>query len=168
MNLLARLLRGWRGHPAHPPLTDVTMGASTVGAVAVIAGLLGFLEARMVNLAFLALAVGLISSVLTILTGVVDYVRIARGSPLRRTATLHWVVQVIATAMFLVAAALLQPARNAGAMPWGGGLVALAAWAALTFGSWVGGALVFVHGMRVLGEPDAPTREALKPKWPPD
>ena len=168
MGWLANALRGWRGHPLHPPLTDVTVGAFTVAAVAVIVGLLGFLEARMLDVAFLASVVGLVSSAFTILTGTVDFVRIERGSPMRRTGTLHWVVQVVSTAMFLAATALLQPGRNDGAMPLGGGLLLLGAWVVLTFGAWVGGGLITYHGMRVVNRPDAPTREAIKPKFPPD
>ena len=168
MRWVLNVLRGFRGHPAHPPLTDVTVGAFTVNAVAVVCGLIGFQEARMLDLAFLSAVVTLVAAALTILTGLVDYVRIPRGSSMRRTASLHWVVQVSSTSVLLVATALLQPGSNDGQMPLVGAVLALAAWLLMAFGAWVGGALVTVHGMRVLNEPDAPTRDAISPHFPPD
>jgi hypothetical protein len=33
----------------------------------------------------------------------------------------------------------------------------------LTLGGWLGGAIVFVHGMRVLGLSNEPTRRAVSP-----
>ena len=168
MRWLVNMLRGFRGHPAHPPLTDITVGAFTVNAVSVVAGLLGFKEARMIDLAYLSGVLTLAVAALTILTGLVDFVRIPRGSSMRRTATLHWVVQVSSTSALLVATALLRPATNDGQMPIVGAITALGAWIVMAFGAWVGGALVTVHGMRVLNKPDASTREAIAPHFPPD
>jgi uncharacterized membrane protein len=165
---LARALRGFRGHPAHPALTDVTVGAWTVVAAASAAGLLGFAERRMADAAFVAAVVTLVSTLLTIPTGAVDYARIERGTPLRRTASLHWVIQIWATTVLLVATALLDPGPRSTAMPSIGGWLAVGSWLVMVFGSWVGGALVTVHGMRVLNEPDMPTGQAIKPKYPPD
>ena len=39
----------------------------------------------------------------TALTGFVDWLRIARGTPLWRTATAHMIAMVLATAFFLIA-----------------------------------------------------------------
>jgi hypothetical protein len=43
-------------------------------------------------------------------------------------------------------------------------VLTLAGFAVLTLGGWLGGTIVFVHGMRVLGRLDAPAREAVKPE----
>ncbi len=167
MRRLAWLLRGWRGHPLHPPLTDVTIGSFTVTAVAVVVGWAGFVERRMLDVAFLSAVIGIISAAFTILTGFADYVRIRRGTAMRRTVNLHWVVNLLSIAAFTGAAALLQPGWNDGQMPVGGGILVLAAYGGIAFGGWVGGSIVFYYGMRVIGEPQTPTREALKPKFPP-
>ena len=119
----------------------------------------------MADAAFVAGVVTLISTLLTIPTGAADYVRIERGTQLRRTATLHWVVQVWATSILLVATALLDQGP---AMPVLGASLAIVSWFVMVFGSWVGGALVTVHGMRVLNEPDMPTKQAISPKLPTD
>jgi hypothetical protein len=39
----------------------------------------------------------------------------------------------------------------------------LCGFAALTAGGWLGGAIVFVHGMRVLSLPDEPAISAVSP-----
>jgi hypothetical protein len=39
----------------------------------------------------------------------------------------------------------------------------LVGYAVLTTGGWLGGAIVFVHGMRVLSLADVPTRTAVSP-----
>ncbi|MDQ4005336.1 MAG: DUF2231 domain-containing protein [Actinomycetota bacterium] len=167
MRLLVAALRGFRGHPAHPALTDVTVGAWTVNAVAAVCGLLGFLDVRMVDVAYISGVITLASILLTIPTGAVDYVRIERGSSMRRTATLHWVVQIWATSILLVATGLLG--SNDGVRdPVLAEVLSVAGWLVMVFGSWVGGAMVTVHGMRVLNEPNMPTAEAISPKFPPD
>lgn len=160
--------RGFRGHPIHPPLTDVVVGAFTVAVVAVVVGWVGFLEARMVDVAFLASVVGLVAALPTATTGFVDYLRMPRGSSLRRTTTLHWVAMVLSVAVFTAGAALLQPGDAGGRMPILGGAVVVGGWVVLLFGSWVGGGIVFHHGMRVLGDAEVSTREAIRPKLPPD
>lgn len=165
--LLQAMGRGFRGHPIHPPLTDVVFGAFTVSAVAVLVGWTGFLEDRMVDVAFVSAVIGLVAAVPTAVTGFVDHLRIPRGSNLRRTVTLHWVLMVVTVAVFLAGAALLQPGETDG-MPILGGAVVLAGWGVLFLGGWVGGGIVFYHGMRVLGERDARTGEVLRPKLPPD
>jgi uncharacterized membrane protein len=168
MKWLVAALRGFRGHPAHPALTDVTVGAWTVQVVAAVCGLLGFLETRMLDVAYISGVITLASILLTIPTGAVDYVRIERGSQMRRTATLHWVVQVWATSILLVATGLLGSANDSAREPLLAEVLSVAGWLVMVFGSWVGGAMVTVHGMRVLNEPDMPTGEAISPKFPPD
>ena len=168
MKLMQALLRGFRGHPIHPPLTDITIGAYTVATLVVLLGWAGLAERRLASFAYAAIVVALISSVLTVVTGLADYLRIPRGTPLRRTAAIHWVVMVWATAVFLVAAVLLRNAYETSHITLAAALVTVAGWLTMTFGAWVGGTIVFVHGMRVLKERDVPTGQALKPHLPPD
>jgi uncharacterized membrane protein len=160
---LRNLVRGTEGHPSHPPLTDATIGAFTVGVVAAVLGWLGIEEDGMAAVAFLAIVLGLVFSIPTIVTGFVDYLEISRGTPLWRTATLHWLAMVFAVATFLVAAALLHDGWSSGDVSGAGTIVAIAAEGLLTLGGWIGGTIVFVHGMRVLGRLDLPTRKAISP-----
>jgi uncharacterized membrane protein len=160
---LLRLVRGPEGHPSHPPLTDATIGTYTVGTAAAILGWLGVEEAGMASAALLAIVLGLVFSLPTLVTGFVDYLQISRGTPLWRTATLHWLAMVTAVATFLVGAALLQDGWASGDVSGAAVLVALAAEVLLVAGGWIGGAIVFVHGMRVVNRVDLPTRNAVSP-----
>lgn len=162
------LMRGFRGHPSHPPFTDLTIGAFSVGSILAVLGAFGFRERLTGAGAYLAVVVGLVAATVTILTGFLDYVRIPRGTSARRTAMIHWTTMVTATAVYVAAAALLQRAYSAGNVTPAAAIVSAVAWAILLWGSWVGGAMVFVYGVRVLGHGDESTSDALKPKLPPD
>jgi uncharacterized membrane protein len=164
MKRLLGLLRGFPGHPLHPPLTDATVGSLTLGTILVLASWLGLAESKTVAGGLLALAVGLVLAVPTVLTGFVDYLDIPRGTARWRTATLHWLAMVSATGVFLVAAALLQDDFDAGEAGAAGALCALGALLLLTLGGWLGGTLVFVHGERVLDETGEPTTRAVVPQ----
>jgi hypothetical protein len=37
----------------------------------------------------------------------------------------------------------------------------------MAFGGWLGGTIVFVHGMRVMSQPERPTRDAIRPEQGP-
>jgi hypothetical protein len=80
MSRLLGLLRGFPGHPAHPPFTDATIGSFTLGTILVLASWLGLAESETVTGGMLALAVGLVLAVPTIVTGLIDYLDIPRGT----------------------------------------------------------------------------------------
>ncbi|MFN2525848.1 MAG: DUF2231 domain-containing protein [Actinomycetota bacterium] len=169
MRTIIRLLRGFRGHPAHPPLTDASIGAYTVATVAATLGWLGVEEAAMAKAAFVAIVIGLVVSVATILTGFVDYLRIRRGTPLWNTATVHWIVMALANGAFIASAALLDGGFHASRLEGGAALATLAGFALLLVGGWIGGAVTYVYGMRVINETEKRARDAiLKPEYPPD
>lgn len=169
IRFLVQLLRGFRGHPAHPPLTDASIGAYTAGVVAVVLGWLGVEEATMAKAAFVAIAVGLVVTVATIVSGVVDYLRIPRGTALWNATTVHWIVMLFATSAFLTADAALQSGFETGQVSNTAAVTTVVAYLLLTVGGWIGGALVFVYGMRVTGESDKPATDALlRPEFPPD
>lgn len=167
MKRIVELLRGMTGHPSHPPLTDATIGAFTAGFITALLGWFGVAEETLARTSFVVIVIGVVCAAPTMLTGFLDYFRMRAGTPIRRTATLHWVSMVASTALFIVAGVLLRGGYDAGTVSAGAGLVTLAAWLVLLFGGWVGGSIVFVYGMRVLMEPGTPTAEALRPKLPP-
>jgi uncharacterized membrane protein len=169
MRTLIDLLRGFRGHPAHPPLTDISIGSYTVGTVAAVLGWVGVQEAAMAEAAFVAIVVGLLVSIATILTGFVDYLRIRRGTALWRTSTVHWVVMALANAAFITAAAMLQGGFDASEMSTSAAVVTIVGFALLVVGGWIGGTITYVYGMRVINERDKPAHDAiLRPNFPPD
>jgi uncharacterized membrane protein len=158
-----QLLHGLPGHPLHPPLTDVTLGAFAFATVAAVLAQLGVAEEQFAHGWWLALVVGLVASAATGGTGWLDYFTITPGTPLRRTAFAHGLTMYGALAAFALAAILGYGAYGddeVTALPFG---LTLAGFAVLTVGGWIGGSVVFVHGMRVLSLPGKPTRETVSP-----
>src|SRR5919205_738164 len=83
---LSYLVRGLPGHPLHPPLTDATIGIYTAATVAGVLSAIGVSERNTATVWWLTLVIGLIVTVPTALTGLIDWLGIEWGSPLWRTA----------------------------------------------------------------------------------
>lgn len=146
---LSYLWRGLPGHPLHPPLTDATIGAYTFAFVAVILAKAGVAEHAAARAWWLALVVALCVSVPTVLTGLLDWLTITSGTRLFRTATTHMLVMATASVCFLLAAIFGHACYVAADVSIGPLVLTVAGFAVLMVGGWLGGAIVFVHGMRV-------------------
>jgi uncharacterized membrane protein len=160
---LSMLWRGLPGHPIHPPLTDATIGIYTFATIAALADVLGISDDAAAHGWWLALATGLIVTVPTALTGLADWLTIESGTPLKRTATLHLGAMVTATVVFLLALLVGKDSFDSGDISAGPLLLTLLGYALLTLGGWLGGTIVFVHGMRVLKLVDEPAGRASSP-----
>jgi uncharacterized membrane protein len=160
---LTYLIRGLPGHPLHPPLTDATIGAYTAAAVLGFASIVGVAEKGAAHGWWLALVLGLIFTVPTALAGLADWLTISPGTPLKRTATSHLIAMVTATVFFLIAALIGHSGYTHGAVDAGPYVLTLIGFAAIAVGGWLGGAIVFVHGMRVLSLVDEPAARAASP-----
>ena len=160
---LSYLWRGLPGHPIHPPLTDATIGTYTFATVMALVDVVGLAEHNGAKAWWLALIVGLILTVPTALTGLLDWLTITSGTPLRRTATTHLAVMVTATILFGLAALFGYGGYERGDVTAGSLVLTLAGFVALTVGGWLGGTITFVHGMRVLNLVDEPAARAAAP-----
>jgi uncharacterized membrane protein len=160
---LSYLIKGPPGHPLHPPLTDATIGAYTVAAVLAFFSKIGVSSHATATGWWLALLVALVITALTALTGLVDWLQITRGTPLWRTATLHLVTMLSATVVFLVALLWGHKGYTHAAVESGPFALTLIGFALLTLGGWLGGSIVFGHGMRVLELVDEPAARAISP-----
>lgn len=157
------LVKGMPGHPLHPPLTDATIGIYTFATVSAVLSKLGIAEHAFAQAWWLALVVGLVTTVLTALTGFIDWLSIERGTELWKTATSHMVAMLAATVFFLVAALAGHDGYTDRAVTTGSFILTLIGFLLLTLGGWLGGAIVFTHGMRVLSLVDEPARRAASP-----
>jgi uncharacterized membrane protein len=160
---LSYLLKGLPGHPLHPPLTDATIGIYTFATVAAVADVTGISNHAASQGWWLALVLGLIVTVATALTGLVDWLSIEWGSPLWKTATSHMLAMVTATVFFGLAALFGHDDFRAGSLTAGSFVLTLVGFALLTLGGWLGGTIVFVHGMRVLNLLNEPAGRAASP-----
>lgn len=158
---LRYLVQGLPGHPLHPPLTDATIGMFVLAAGLALIGALGAIEDEAGKACWLALIGGLIIAVPTAATGFADWIRLDWGSARWRTATQHLTAMITAVALFAVAAWLQHRGYERGEVTTGGLVFSLAGVVVLTVGGWLGGAIVFVHGVRVLAAEDR--SESSKP-----
>jgi uncharacterized membrane protein len=134
----------------HPPLTDATIGTYTFATAAAVLSKLGIAEESAAKGWALALVVGLVVSAPTALTGLIDWLRIEGGTPLKRTATSHLIAMVSATVFFALAAIFGHGAYTHGNVSGGAYALTVIGFLLMTLGGWLGGAIVFVHGFRVL------------------
>jgi uncharacterized membrane protein len=163
MDSLLRLIKGWPGKPSHPPLTDASIGAYTVGAAMLVAGKLGLQTPQMAVGALIAISGGLLLAAPTALTGLLDWLDLPKGTPVRTVATVHLIVMVSATVLFALAWLTQRPGYNHGEVRTSALILGLIAELTLTVGGYLGGTIVFVYGKRVLGRESTPVADALVP-----
>jgi uncharacterized membrane protein len=157
------LWQGLPGHPIHPPLTDATIGVYTFATVAALADVTGISTNAGTHAWWLGLLFGLITTVATALTGFADWLTIEWGTELWKTATFHMIAMVSATVFFGLAAIFGHDDFNAGDVTAGPFILTVVGFGLLTLGGWLGGSVVFVHGMRVLNLVREPTERAVSP-----
>jgi len=157
------LLHGLPGHPVHPPLTDVTIGAFTFGTLAAILSRAGVAPHGFAAAWWLALVVGACSAVPTAATGLLDWLTITRGSELWKTATVHALAMITSTVLVVLAIVFGHHGYAYGDVPTAALVPTVCGFATLVVGGWLGGAITYVHGMRVLGLSDEPAVRAVAP-----
>jgi uncharacterized membrane protein len=112
---------------------------------------------------WLALVIGLIATAFTAVTGFIDWLSLEWRSNLWWTATWHMCSMLTATVFFLIAALVGHAGYRHGAVETAPFILTLVGFGFLTLGGWLGGAVVFVHGMRVLSLTGEPPGRAVAP-----
>ena len=146
------LLAGPYGHPFHPVLVTVPIGAWVSSVVLDIAARVGHDTSALTLGATWLLGIGLVGAVLAATVGFLDYLGIPSGTRAHRVALLHMVLNLTATALFLVALLLRlgDPSRtNTLAF-----VLALVGLAGVGLSGTLGGELTFRYGVRVAAETD--------------
>jgi uncharacterized membrane protein len=147
---LSYLIKGLPGHPLHPPLTDLTIGTYSFATIAALLNIIGLVEKSAASGWWIALVVGLCSTALTATTGFIEWIEIEWASDLWKTATTHLAAMLAATGAFLAAVLVGHGDYTKGTVGTSAFVLTLIGFALLTFGGWLGGTIVFVHGMRVI------------------
>lgn len=160
---MASLMKGFAGKPPHAPLTDIGIGAYTAGVAMLVAGAAGFQESAMATASVLAIAVGLIAAVPTIITGLVDLFSIPATSPARTLGWWHLTVMATATGMFAGTFRVQLAGYSNGTVITTAVILGVISWLLLVVGGYLGGALTFVYGVRVLKRPETAVADALIP-----
>ena len=157
------LLRGLPGHPFHQPLTGATIGAYTFATAMAVLSRAGVSEHNTATAWWLAVITGLVFTIPTAITGFADWLYIEGGTPLWRTATIHLSVMLTATVVFAITAGAGHADYTGGSVGGGSLVLTVVGYVLLAAGGWLGGAIVFTHGMRVLKLVDEPTSRAISP-----
>ncbi|MBW8742390.1 MAG: DUF2231 domain-containing protein [Gaiellaceae bacterium] len=160
---LSYLWRGLPGHPIHPPLTDATIGAYTFATVAALIQVIGITSHSGAYAWWLALVAGAIFSTVTVTTGFLDWLTIESGTPLKRTANAHALANATASVFFILAIIIGHKHYTHGLVGTGPFILTVIGFCFLTLGGWLGGAITYVHGMRVLNLLTEPARKASAP-----
>ena len=160
---LSYLWHGLPGHPIHPPLTDATIGIYTFATIAAFLDVVGITERNGAYGWWIALIVGLVVTAATALTGLADWLLLEWGSEIWKTATAHMLAMLSATVFFALAAIFGHASYRHGDVSAGAFVLTLIGFGLLTLGGWFGGAIVFVHGMRVLSLVEEPAQRAVAP-----
>ena len=163
MSPLLDLVRGFPGKPSHPPLTDASIGAYTVGVAMLVLGALGVEEEQMAHGSLLAISGGLLVALPTAGTGLLDWLRIEKGTPAKTAATVHLVTMVSATVLFALTWIVQLDGYKDDVVKTSAWILGLGAEALLAVGGYIGGTIVFVYGIRVLSRRDVAFRDALVP-----
>ena len=126
-------------------------------------GALGVSEGNLAKGWWLALIVGLAVTGPTAVTGLIDWLGLTWGTPPWRTATAHMLAMLTASVFFFLAAIFGYEGYSAGDITGGALILTVIGFATLTVGGWLGGTVVFVHGMRVLNLVDESALRAATP-----
>ena len=160
--MLISLVKGFAGKPSHPPLTDVSVGAYTVGVAMLVAGAAGLEPEAMAKGALLAISGGLIVTIPTALTGLLDYFDLPARTAARTLGTYHLFVMLAATALFAATWVAQRQGYLDGEVTTLGLILGIVAFAVLVIGGMLGGTLAYVYGVRVVNQ-DVPIADALVP-----
>jgi uncharacterized membrane protein len=157
------LIRGLPGHPLHPPLTDAAIGAYTAVTVLAFLHVFGISEKNTATAWWLTLVIAQVLNALAAITGFADWLQLSFGTRLWRTATAHFVAMVLTAAIFALTLFLGHGDYVDGDITVVPFVLTLIGFGMLTLGGWLGGTIVFVHGMRVLGLVEEPALRAASP-----
>ena len=135
------------GHPMHPILTDFPIA---LWSISLLADLMGVWHDNALyrQFAFWNIAVGLVISVPTVVTGLFDFAAIPPGHPALKAATWHmWIMLSAASAYGGSLIARIGRLSSSGtSMEIAIGLSVLGL-GLLLIGGWFGGEMVFRHGI---------------------
>jgi len=131
-------------HPVHPMLVVLPMGLWIFSLIADLIAAAGWITPWN-EVAFYTMAGGIVGAVIAAVPGLIDFFSITDPRS-RRIGLYHLTGNLAATAIFGVNFYLRATSGPGGFLPLG---LSIAAIALVGFGGWLGGELVYVHGIGV-------------------
>jgi uncharacterized membrane protein len=150
-------IAGPYGHPLHPLVVTVPIGAWLAAVIFDIVAFAGDDPAAFTIGARWLYGIGVLGAVVAAVLGLLDFTRLTPGTRARRIATIHLVLNLVAVAIFAAAWLVHVGSDEPSAVGLVLGLIGLCG---LAVSGFLGGELVFRHGVRVTDEVDqAPSHE---------
>jgi uncharacterized membrane protein len=149
-NVPRAIVAGPYGHPFHPVAVTIPIGAWSSSLVFDLLGLAADDPRAFATGSRWLVAIGLGGAVGASALGLLDLSRIPRGTPARRTALAHLVLNV--TAMVLFSVGLLIRMLDLGRVPIVAFGLSVVASLGLSVSGWLGGKLAYRWGIRVADE----------------
>jgi len=146
-----------RSHPVHPMLIAFPIGLWIFSLVADLIYHSVSRDPFWKEVAFYAMAGGIIGALLAAVPGFIDYLSISNRS-VKRIATAHMTLNLVVVVLFLFNLGVRYSAAPQGEVL--GVLLSIIGIVCLAVSGWLGGSLVYVHGVAVESQP---SREEQRP-----
>jgi uncharacterized membrane protein len=144
------VLAGPYGHPLHPLLVTIPIGAWTASLIFDIAGGVTGEWGVFATAAQWLIGIGIVGAVLAAVLGLLDYSKLTPQTRAHRIATLHLAINLAVVVLFVIG--WLLRAAVPGEPSAAGIVLSVIALLALSVSGFLGGELVFRHGVRVADE----------------
>ena len=145
------IIAGPYGHPFHPILVTVPIGSWVASVVFDIIAFAAEDPTPFVVAARILILIGIVGAVLAAVWGFLDYLQLAAGTAARRTATIHMILNLGVTVLFVINL-LVRMAQDDDEASVIGFVLSLVGLAALGASGWLGGKLAYRYGVRVADE----------------
>ena len=143
-------LAGPYGHPFHPLLVTIPIGTWVASLVFDIVGAVTGEWGVFATAAQWLIGIGIIGAILAAVLGLLDYSKLTPKTKAHRIATIHMVINLVVVALFAIG--WLLRAAVPGEPSAAGIVISVIALLGLSVSGFLGGELVFRHGVRVADE----------------
>jgi len=132
-------------HPIHPMLVALPIGLWVFSLIADLIALAGWRPEVWNDVAFYTMAGGVVGALLAAIPGFIDFLSISVPN-VRKIGVYHMAVNLLAVALFALNLYIRTSSAPAAAIPISLSVLGVAL---LAVSGWLGGELVYVHGMGV-------------------
>jgi len=143
------------GHPFHPILVTIPIGAWVGSLIFDIATRAGDGSSALTEASYWLIGIGILGALLAAIFGLMDLLRIPRGTRALRTGLTHMALNLTVVALFIVNFFWRRGSYDDSSQVSGGQLVlSIVAIALLLVSGWLGGTMTYRYGVRVAAEDD--------------
>jgi len=141
------------GHPIHPMLVPIPIGLWLFSLVCDLIHAGGSTNPAWSTVALYTMGGGIVGALLAALPGLIDLLSLPAGP--RKTALIHMSLNLTVVALYVINLWMRVSApEKSGAALW----LSITAIGLLVISGWLGGKMVYVHGIAVDAPPDLPRR----------